>query len=97
MSNEGIGSYTLIGWMYQEWGGVGVWGGFMPNEGIGSYRIIGWMYQESAGVRVSIPTMVQDLIESLDRCTKKGEWLRVSCPTSVLDLIHLLGGCVWGG
>ena len=75
MSNEGIGSYTLIGWMYQEWGGVGVWGGFMPNEGIGSYRIIGWMYQESAGVRVSIPTSVLDLIpwmEDSGRAEERG-------------------------
>jgi hypothetical protein len=44
----------------------------MSNECIGSYRIIGWMYQEGGWLRVSCPTSVLDLIESLDRCTKKG-------------------------
>jgi len=62
MSNECIGSYTIVDWMYQEsargvrlapygWRPKGApLGTFsIPNECIGSYTLVDWMSQEGGG------------------------------------------------
>jgi hypothetical protein len=45
----------------------------------------------------SIPTMVQDLIESLDGLYQESAGVRVSIPTMVQDLIESLDGCTKKG